>query len=288
MSNKYRVIQSSSNRYIVQVDGLPISMVARKKLKDCNIVVGDFVEYSIEAEQAVIEKVEKRYNLLNRPRVSNVDGIVAVVAQFPKPDLYTIDKLSYNCIFQNINFILCINKIDLATDSFLQNLNNTYNRVAHTIVHTCALTGRVDSLYYAIENKLHALAGQSAVGKSSIINCLSPNYHQSIGELSNKGKRGKHTTTTARLFALDKNSYIIDTPGFSMLDVNEDIKACNLNHYLPDFDQDRQYCKFSSCTHTHEQQCGIKLAVENRKISATRYNNYVLVYSELVQREFRS
>jgi ribosome biogenesis GTPase len=279
----YRVVRVSNGRYQVVVDGVVVDMIARKRFKSKDgILVGDWVEYSIQAGQAVIETVHLRVNSLIRPHVANIDGVIVVLSSVPTPDYLMVDKLSYNCAMQSIDLVVCVNKLDLVDADFLIGVQDRYKRVCR-IVGTTALYDRVDELRAVLQGKLYALAGQSAVGKSSLINSLT-NATQSIGDLSQKLQRGRHTTTGSRLFVIDQDSYLIDTPGFSMLDV-VDIAPNQLSEYVVDFDQLRGLCKYSSCTHTVEPECAIMRGVASGDINASRYHNYTLIYNQLANKK---
>lgn len=310
MQKYFRVIRSSTDRYTVLVDGEPVEMLSRKKNKQDKILVGDWVSYMVESEQAVIEAIQPRLNTLVRPHVSNIDGVVVVLAETPTPDFLSIDKMSYNCAYYDIDFIICINKIDIASKDFIKDIHDRYSNVAYAIVYTSAKNSDINNLYDNIKSKMYALAGQSAVGKSSIINALLEHSDlnnsrdtktlsdksivdvsktsekisdapQLTGDLSLKANRGRHTTTGSKLFSLDDETLIVDTPGYSMLDVDTDINYRELGLYAVDFDEYRGSCKFSTCTHTSEQVCGVKTSVGDGKISQERYQNYVIAFNEL-------
>ncbi|MCL2861153.1 MAG: ribosome small subunit-dependent GTPase A [Firmicutes bacterium] len=277
-NNLYRVIKCESDRFIVDVDGEFLLCASRKKIKDNkNIVVGDLVKVNLF--EKIIEEVEPRQNSLIRPLVSNVDQLVAIIAPLPRPDFFLIDKLIINAMRQNLKVVVCVNKTDIDPELF-EEIKTEYSFVVKKIISTSAKNGEVEELEKTLKGKLSALAGQSAVGKSSLINSLRKNEILIVGELSQKGQKGKNTTTKSQLIRLKKNTYIIDTPGFYNLDIH-DIEHYDLKTYYPEFTRYADKCKFSSCTHTTEPDCEIKKMVDCEKINYDRYARYVHFFMEL-------
>jgi len=276
--NLYRVIKCESDRFIVDVDGEFLRCASRKKIKDKkNIVVGDFVVVNIE--EKIIEEVESRENSLIRPLVSNVDQIIVIIAPLPRPDFFLIDKLIINAMRQNLKVVVCVNKTDIDPELFGE-IKDEYADVVKKIIGASAKNIDVDELEKTLKGNLSALAGQSAVGKSSLINALRRNEKLVVGELSQKAQKGKNTTTKSQLIRLKKNTYIIDTPGFYNLDIH-DIEHHDLKIYYPEFTSHAHKCKFSSCTHTTEPDCEIRKRVDEGKINYDRYARYVHFFMEL-------
>ena len=170
-----------------------------------------------------------------------------------------------------------INKIDLFTKEEIDDIVNQYKDVVDSIILTSAIESNLSSLKDVLKGKVSVFAGQSAVGKSSLINCIDYNINQSTNILSRKVERGKHTTRECTIFVLKNNIMIADTPGFSMLELN--IKYNELKDYYPEFSG--YNCKFYNCTHTSENGCGVKENVNLKKINNDRYNRYLELFKQL-------
>lgn len=250
--------------------------------KEIKLLIGDKVIVTKDdySNKFVINSILPRSNSLIRPTVANVDQLAIIIAPHPAPDFYLIDKLIIYCNINGINPILVINKIDKANNNFLNSVVNEYGSVVSAIVQTSAVNGNVENLKNLLKNKFTVFAGQSAVGKSSILNSISPKLNQQTNGLSKKVQRGKHTTRVCEIFKVD-NCLIADTPGFSMLEVF-DVEPQDLQDYYTEFLKFRT-CKFSNCCHTNlaDASCGVAQAVNNGKINLNRYNRYVTIYKKL-------
>ena len=277
------VIKKLADLFTIYSNGKEYSAHARGNLKkqDNNIYVGDFVLFSkIGEDNYVIESVEKRKNLLTRPPVSNLDNLVIVITKIPAPDLYLVDKLIVKCFMQNINPIIVVSKADILQDDFTNQIINDYGKVVKNIVITSSVSGQGrQDLVKLLKNKTSSLVGQSAVGKSSIINMLGG--EAKVGDVG-KNLRGKNTTRHSQINVFDDNIRIADTSGFSRLYIN-DINYKNLMRFYPDFVAFSDKCKYSSCVHINEKndECFVKSAVKSGKISTNRYTRYVEIYNEL-------
>lgn len=250
--------------------------------KELKLLVGDQVNIESDdySTNYVITSVLPRKNSLIRPTVSNVDQLVIVIAPTPAPDFYLVDKLIVYCNVYGINPILVINKTDKIKNEFLLDVINDYGKVVTNIVQTSAVNGKVENLMDLLKNKFTVFAGQSAVGKSSLLNALFPNINLTTNELSKKNERGKHTTRVCEIFNFS-SCLVADTPGFSMLDVF-DVEPGDLADYFTEFVPFKT-CKFSNCNHTNfeSETCGIVSAVKDKKISLNRYNRYVAIYKKI-------
>lgn len=239
--------------------------------------VGDIVDFS----DGRINFIEKRKNLISRPNAANIDLLIIVLSQVPKPDFLLIDKLLINCSLENITPLLCINKLDISDSSFIKDVLNNYKAAGIKCLVVSAKTGKgIKKLKKEIKNKLSCFGGQSAVGKTSILNCLDKNLSLETGELSLKTERGKHTTRTSQIFKIFKNTYITDTPGFSKIDL-EKIEPGQLAEHYPEYLKNSFKCKFRGCTHTSEPDCEIKKMVEKNKLSLERYSRYLQIFEEI-------
>lgn len=264
------ILKKNADKFTVELNGKPFVMSARNLKKD-GIFVGD----KVECKNDVIEKVLERKNILVRPPLANVDTMIIVVAKEPKIDFLLVDKLLVFCVVKGIKPILCINKSDLS-ESFVKDVEKIYKDVVD-IVSISTLDKSVLNLKNYIKG-VTALAGQSAVGKSSIINALLGKEIAVVGDFSKKVMRGKQTTRLVELYDLGNENYLADTAGFSKL--SEEFLIVNENElkdYYPDFIKYAHMCKYKSCQHLKLDDCGVVKAVSEGKISKIRYENYKIL-----------
>ncbi|WP_455715583.1 ribosome small subunit-dependent GTPase A [Anaerosporobacter sp.] len=248
-------------------------------------LVGDNVEIEeLDEEKKLgnIVSILPRQNELIRPAVANVDqALVIFAAANPNPNLNLLDRFLIMMNKQDVETYVCFNKQDIVTEKEQRLLEETYRLGGYHVFFTSALQGDgLQQIKDIVKGKTTVLAGPSGVGKSSIINFLIPTAEMEVGSISEKIKRGKHTTRHSELFALDDDSFIFDTPGFSSLYIDNFEKE-ELKSYFPEFLPYEEFCRFQGCAHISEPQCGVKQALEEGKISKTRYENYLLLYNEL-------
>ena len=263
----------------------------RGKLKKEEIapVVGDKIEISIldeENKKAVIEKIYDRENYIKRPKMSNLTQIILVVSsKDPKPDLLLLDKQLAFAEFLKIKPIIVLNKVDLDKKHDFEEIEKVYKKIGYTVIKTQAknLIG-IDELKKYLKNNVNAFSGNSGVGKSTLINAIFQKELTEEGEISKKNKKGKNTTTSVKLYEIDENTYLADTPGFATFDISE-INYQDLEKYFKEFVQYIENCEFIGCTHIKEQNCGIKKAVEQNEISQGRYQRYCKIYEELKEKD---
>ncbi len=273
-----QVYKVHSNKYFVKIGNELIRCGARGllKLNNSEILVGDFVE----VDKDTIVSVRERISRFIRPNVSNVDNIVAVVSPKPKPDYYLLDKLYINAVKEGVDFYIIVNKSDIESDVY-QEILSAYSSLDIKFMQVCAKSGQgIDELKKVLANKLSVLAGQSAVGKSSIINAMF-GFELKVGDLSEKIERGRHTTTRSEIFEVD-NIKIIDSPGFAVIDAN--VSAKEIPDFYPEYVNVSSECKFRGCTHISEPHCKVKELVESGVLSKERYNRYIEIYNELQNR----
>jgi ribosome biogenesis GTPase len=280
MKNNFfgQVYKAYSNAYIVKCDNELIKCVARGVLKlNCNgICVGDVVNVS----NGVIVSVNKRKNHFIRPNVSNIDAVVAVFAPIPKPDFCLVDKLLINATKENAEFVLVVNKCDV-DPSFFETVKTEYVSLGIKVFGVSAKEkSGLNELKNFLSGKLSVLAGQSAVGKTSIINAMF-DLNLKTGELSEKINRGKHTTTRSEIFEY-QNVRIIDSPGFAILDA--DVRIDELPECYPDYFAVSSECKYRGCKHISEPNCRVKELVSDGVLSKERYERYIEIYNELLNR----
>ncbi len=248
-------------------------------------LVGDDVKIHTDDQpegKGTIIDILPRKNELIRPAVANVDqAMVIFAAAEPCPNLNLLDRFLIMMERQKVETILCFNKMDIVDDNEIALLENIYKRCGHKVVFASMLQKEgISLLYELIKGKTTVLAGPSGVGKSTFINLLQPKVKMETGDISEKIKRGKHTTRHSELIFVENNTYIMDTPGFSTLYINE-IEKEELKDYFIEFHEYEQECRFNGCNHLNEPGCAVKEALKNNKISKVRYENYITLYEEL-------
>lgn len=286
-----KIIKGISGFYYVYVEGAGLyeckakGAFRKQKIKP---LVGDNVEIAVIDEANKLGNVEKilpRKNELIRPAVSNIDMALVIFASAkPDPNFNLLDRFLCMMEYQKVPVTICFNKIDLVDQEKLKEYSGIYEPAGYNVIFTCTKTkeglGRIRSL---LEGKTTTVAGPSGVGKSSIINCLQSDITMETGTISEKIERGKHTTRHSEIIPVSHDTYIMDTPGFSSMDVpgfeKEDMWTC-----YPEFVRHEPYCRFIGCSHINEPDCGVKAAVEDGEISPVRYENYKLLYEELKNR----
>ena len=265
MQEKGIIIGNISNTYKIKTDKGTYEAYARGRFKNEEItpLVGDVVEIEIinsdsgiytdinkantdekkKVQTAIIEKIKPRKNEIKRPRMANIDQIIFIIStKNPKPDLLMLDKQLAYVEMLGIEPIIVINKLDLQ-DTY-KDIIKLYENIGYKTIATSAKQGQgIEELKQLLNNKISVFSGNSGVGKSSIINALFGINKTQEGEISQKNKKGKNTTTDTKLYELMDNTYIADTPGFSSFEINE-IESNNLDKYFRDFKNEIQNCEF--------------------------------------------
>ena len=270
---------------------------ARGKFKKEEItpVVGDFVEFEVtdeENKKAVITQIEERKVYIKRPKMANITQLVLVVSsKDPKPDLLMLDKQLAFSEFLDLKACIVLNKIDLDDEKEFKSIKEIYEKIGYEVIETQANKkdieeDSIEKLIKTLKGNINVLAGNSGVGKSTLINAIFKKELTQEGEISNRNKRGKNTTTSTKLYEIEENTYIADTPGFSTFSI-EEIPSNKLAEYFKEFRNEIQNCEFASCTHIKEESCGIKQAVKEGNISQDRYDRFCKIYEELKQKEER-
>lgn len=276
------IYKALSGFYYVHDGDSDITCRARGRFRNEGVspLVGDFVEYSVDvAGNGTIERVLERKNSFRRPAVANIDCMVVLAsAVIPVTDPFLVDRVTALAEHVSCEVIICINKSDLDTGDELFEI---YRKTPYTVIRTSAVTGEgIDELRSAIIGKVCAFSGNSGVGKSSILNALSPQLDIKVGEVSQKLGRGRHTTRHVELFPLGSDAYIADTPGFSSFDMDktEFIPKDQLQHCFSDFSSYLGNCRFDDCHHISEPGCRVRQAVEDGGISRSRHESYIRLY----------
>lgn len=205
----------------------------------------------------------------------------------PKPDLLMLDKQLAFAAFLGIKAIIVLNKTDLDEDKEFKHIKEIYKKIGYNVIETQAKEKNgLEELKQELKNNINAFSGNSGVGKSTLINGIFKDDIAQEGEISKKNKRGKNTTTSIKLYEIDKDTYIADTPGFSTFDISE-IQSKALYKYFLEFKNEVENCEFIGCTHIKEINCGIKEAIKSGKIAEERYSRFCKIYEELKQKEER-
>lgn len=284
---KGRLIKGIGGFYYVHIDDKIYECKARGIFRQQGItpLVGDYVEISItDAKQAkgVIEKVLDRKTELIRPTVANVDQVVIVFAiTQPEPHTALLDRFLILAESQNLNIVICFNKVDLAPKEEYQDIIGIYGSLGYKLLLTSSkLNKGLEELKDVLYNRTTVFAGPSGVGKSTLLNKVFPDLQLKTGKISERTARGKHTTRHVELIPIESHGWVVDTPGFSSLNMDF-IQEEELYNYFPEFQDYLEECRFSSCKHLEEPQCGIKNALELGKIKKERYDSYIQIIDEI-------
>lgn len=248
-------------------------------------LVGDRVEITILNEETMegnIQDILPRSSELIRPNVANIDQAMIVFAlKDPEPNLNLLDRFLIGMERQQVKTVICFNKADLVEEDRISELTKTYASCGCQVITASVYEKQgLDQIREALKGKTTALAGPSGVGKSSIFNMISPEFKMETGRVSDKIRRGRHTTRHSELIYIGEDTYIMDTPGFSSFYI-DGLEKEDLKEYFYEFGQYEPYCKFQGCVHINELVCGVKDALAEGEISQSRYENYKLLYEEL-------
>ncbi len=289
-----KIIKGIAGFYYVYIEKQGIYECKAKGIfrnKSIKPLVGDNVQIDIideQQKQGNITRILERKNELIRPAVANIDQAMIVFAvKKPDPNLNLLDRFLVMMEFQNIETIICFNKTDMGEETFIEELKKIYVGAGYRVMFASAAQNRgIEKVKAALKGKSTVFAGPSGVGKSSILNALAEDYKMETGAVSKKIGRGRHTTRHSEIFNIGEGSYVFDTPGFSSLFVPGMTKE-KLEDCFPEFIQYKNRCRFVGCAHINEPDCQIKKALQERKISPGRYENYKLMYGELKDKEKR-
>ncbi len=283
-----KIIRGIAGFYYVYIEGFgeyeckAKGIFRNRKIKP---LVGDNVEVEIldrDLKTGNIVDILERKSELIRPAVANIDQAMIIFAvSDPAPNYNLLDRFLVMMEQQGIETIICFNKTDKADKGERKRVEEVYRNTGYQILFTNALEGEgIKEVKAVLKGKATALAGPSGVGKSSLTNRLQSKVSMQTGQISEKIRRGKHTTRHSELIYMEESTYLLDTPGFSSLYLN-DIGKEELQVYYPEFDHYLGQCRFQGCVHINEPDCAVKEALQDGKISESRYENYKLLYEEL-------
>lgn len=251
-------------------------------------LVGDDVEITIldsREKEGSIVKLLPRKNSLIRPAVANVDqAFVIFAAENPKPNFMLLDRFLIMMEREGIPAVICFNKKDLASQGTLEYLYETYKSCGYQVILSSASTEEgLEEIREVLRGKTTVVAGPSGVGKSSLTNLMQGEVKMETGEISRKLKRGRHTTRHSQVIPVAENTYLVDTPGFTSLYL-EDIEEQELKDYFREFREYEGKCRFQGCRHIHEPDCAVKEALKEKRISTLRYEDYLGLYDEIKEK----
>ena len=284
-----RIIKGIGGFYYVDTDNGLYECRARGIFRKNKItpLVGDFVKISVvdeENKKGVVEEIAERETELVRPPIANVDKALIVFAvKNPTPHLSLLDRFIVLAERENLEIVIILTKIDLDDDNTFEKIKNIYEPCGYKVIGVSNLENKnIDKVKEELKDNTVVFAGPSGVGKSSLLNQIDSNFQLKTGDVSDKIKRGKHTTRHAELFELKFGGMVADTPGFSSLTL-DDIEDIDLKDYFIEF-EDYDDCKFGSrCIHQNEPNCAVKEAVENGEIPKERYESYIQLLNEIRQ-----
>ena len=276
--------------YIYAEDGNVYECKAKGIFRKDNFkpLVGDNVEITVlneEEKEGSVTSILPRRNSLIRPAVANVDQAFLIFAmENPKPNFLLLDRFLIMMKQQEIPAVICFNKKDVGEKEEMEKLYEIYTGCGYRVVLSSTYEGEgMDEIHEILKGKTTVVAGPSGVGKSSITNCMQGEVQMETGEISKKLKRGKHTTRHSQVIPVEKNTFLVDIPGFSSLYLT-DMKEEELRDYFPEFVMYEPQCRFQGCMHIHEPGCAVKKALSEGKISQQRYDNYLALYEELKEK----
>lgn len=278
------IVKAISGFYYVETENGVIECAARGRFRNSNItpLVGDRVKLNVEDGKGTVEDVFPRKNELKRPPLANIDKLFIVSSSVvPTPNTLLIDRMTAICAYKNIEPIIIFNKNDLEDVSSWCKI---YSNAGFKTISCSAITGDgVDQIKEELGGVISAFTGNSGAGKSSLLNIIFPGLELTIGDVSNRLGRGRHTTRHSELFAHEFSGYVADTPGFSSLEIDKndlDFKE-GLSNCFVDFEEYKDECLFGDCKHIGEKGCRVCDAVADGKIEKTRYESYKILYDEL-------
>lgn len=279
-----KIIKGIGGFYYVATEIGLIECKARGRFRhiDLKPTVGDNVTINVDNGKGVIEDIHERTSELIRPTVANVTQAFVVFAiKNPDINLDLLYRFLVLCEYNNIKTLVCLNKVDLVNEEERELVKTKINSIGYEVLFINAKQGLgIDTLKEMLANEVTVLCGPSGAGKSTLINKFIDREHMETGIVSEKIGRGKHTTRHSELIEVE-NGYLVDTPGFTTLDItfmdSEELRYC-----FPEFEEYNHECKFRGCVHNKEPQCAVKQALEDGKINKHRYDFYIRTLEEII------
>jgi ribosome biogenesis GTPase / thiamine phosphate phosphatase len=283
------IVKGIGGFYYVKVDDNIYECKARGKFRynELTPMVGDKVDITVNNDKGVIESIHDRISELVRPTVANVtQAFVIFTLTNPELNLDLINRFLVLCQYNNLKIVICINKIDLIELEGYEVILKMLKETGYEVVFLKAKEGYgIDLLRDNLKNNITVFCGPSGVGKSTLLNKLMGTEVMKTGDISKKQGRGKHTTRHSELVDYE-DGFIVDTPGFSSLEIDfiskEDLQYC-----FPEFEDYLNSCKFTGCLHYKEPQCSVKNAVQKNMINKERYDFYVKMLEEVINRRIK-
>lgn len=280
------IVKGIGGFYYVKTEDRVIESRARGVFREDKItpLIGDRVRVRIsdEDQSGYVEEIYERTSQLTRPPVANITQAI-IVMSIKEPDINTwlLDRFLMMAEYEDLYIVICLNKVDLDPEGALK-LKEIYELAGYKVIETSIVSGKgIDELKSTLKDNISVFAGPSGAGKSSLLNMISPGFNLETGDVSNKTKRGKHTTRHVELMELNKNSFVLDSPGFSSLNVDFIEENNEIKHYFKEISKYGEGCRFKSCLHHTEPNCEVKKQVEEGNISKARYENYILFLQEI-------
>lgn len=277
-----RIVRATGGFYYVETGEGVVECRARGIFRKDGVtpLCGDEVRISLQKATGMVEEILPRQNFLVRPPVANLDRLVVVASLAdPSPDPFAVDKLLAIAEHKEIGAVVVFTKNDLCHDDTLPAI---YRGAGYDAFSVCSKTGDgIAQVRQALRGLVCAFAGNSGVGKSSLLNAVAPGLSLKVGEVSRKLGRGRHTTRTVELFPMeDTGGCLADTPGFSSLDIEQGqiIRRDDLQYAFREFAPYVGGCRFTGCAHVKESGCAVRAAVEEGKIAHSRYKSYCAMF----------
>ncbi|MGJ0847721.1 ribosome small subunit-dependent GTPase A [Tissierella praeacuta] len=280
------IVKGIGGFYYVRTESDIVECRARGVFREEKLtpLVGDKVRIRISDEDntGYIEEIYPRTSKLLRPPVANITQAI-IVMSIKRPDInpWLLDRFIIMAEHENLDIVICINKSDLAEEKALD-LKSIYKNIGYKVINTSIVTGEgIDELKELLNNNISVFAGPSGAGKSSLLNTVNENFKLETGNVSFKTKRGKHTTRHIELLELHDNTFVLDSPGFSSLNIDFIEQEIELKNYFREIYKYGDKCRFISCLHKNEPNCEVKKQVEEGNIRKERYENYLLFLEEI-------